>query len=229
MSGKALPADHPRRCTALARSSGERCRRAAILGGTVCRVHGGAAPQVKAAAKKRLALEDLRSADFGLALAELEIEVGDRSPVEQLEVALKRTSAMTEALRLMVGALTVPGDERTKHPEVWHRGGIFNPDRFGEESTHAILEEYGRWLDRQGRLSEIAIRVGFDERRVRLVESQAQLMATVLFGTVDAVLAVFRKEHPAGVPTFVEARVIEALPTLLDEQLRLADEGDGGS
>lgn len=31
------------------------CKRAAILGGRVCRTHGGAAPQVKAAAKERIA------------------------------------------------------------------------------------------------------------------------------------------------------------------------------
>ncbi len=36
------------------KKNGERCRRAAIAGGTVCRVHGGAAPAVKAAARARL-------------------------------------------------------------------------------------------------------------------------------------------------------------------------------
>lgn len=33
---------------------GERCKRAPIPGGTVCRYHGGAAPQVKAKAEQRL-------------------------------------------------------------------------------------------------------------------------------------------------------------------------------
>lgn len=45
--------DHPRRCTAR-RVDGEPCRRFAIKGGTVCRTHGGAAPQVVAKAKVRL-------------------------------------------------------------------------------------------------------------------------------------------------------------------------------
>jgi hypothetical protein len=41
------------RCTAR-RTNGEPCKHWAIRGGTVCYTHGGAAPQVKAAAKQRL-------------------------------------------------------------------------------------------------------------------------------------------------------------------------------
>jgi hypothetical protein len=43
-----------RQCTAHSRG-GTRCKRAPIPGGTVCRMHGGAAPQVQATAKERLA------------------------------------------------------------------------------------------------------------------------------------------------------------------------------
>jgi hypothetical protein len=42
-------------CTATAKSTGNRCLQPAIPGGTVCRYHGGAAPQVKAKAEERLA------------------------------------------------------------------------------------------------------------------------------------------------------------------------------
>lgn len=41
------------RCKATNRQ-GKRCGKAPILGGTVCRMHGGAAPQVKEAAKARI-------------------------------------------------------------------------------------------------------------------------------------------------------------------------------
>ena len=44
-----------RRCTAKSTRSGNRCKRAAIMGGTVCATHGGSAPQVKRAARRRLA------------------------------------------------------------------------------------------------------------------------------------------------------------------------------
>lgn len=42
------------RCEATAKASGVRCKRPAIPGGNVCRKHGGGAPQVRAAADRRL-------------------------------------------------------------------------------------------------------------------------------------------------------------------------------
>lgn len=42
------------RCSAHSRTSGRQCGQRAILGGTVCHYHGGAAPQVKAKALDRL-------------------------------------------------------------------------------------------------------------------------------------------------------------------------------
>jgi hypothetical protein len=48
--------DESRQCSAhRADGSGERCRKAAIMGGTVCATHGGQAPQVKKSARERLA------------------------------------------------------------------------------------------------------------------------------------------------------------------------------
>ena len=41
-------------CTATAKGTRQRCKRRPIPGGTVCVKHGGGAPQVKAAAAKRL-------------------------------------------------------------------------------------------------------------------------------------------------------------------------------
>ncbi len=46
--------DDARRCTAKSVRSGQRCKKAAILGGVVCQTHGGGAPQVKKAARERL-------------------------------------------------------------------------------------------------------------------------------------------------------------------------------
>ena len=46
--------DTERRCTAQAKSTGQRCNNPPIKGSNVCRVHGGAAPQVRRAATRRL-------------------------------------------------------------------------------------------------------------------------------------------------------------------------------
>jgi xanthine/CO dehydrogenase XdhC/CoxF family maturation factor len=43
-----------RRCTAKSKQSGIRCKRAAILGGRVCHIHGGNIPHVRQAAEERL-------------------------------------------------------------------------------------------------------------------------------------------------------------------------------
>ena len=56
--------DDARRCTAKSTRSQQRCKKAAILGGTVCRTHGGSAPQVRKKAKERL--EDLIDPDRAL-------------------------------------------------------------------------------------------------------------------------------------------------------------------
>ena len=44
----------PMRCKAHSKQTGQQCKRTPIPGGTVCRYHGGLAPQVQAAAKERL-------------------------------------------------------------------------------------------------------------------------------------------------------------------------------
>jgi len=49
-------------CSAHSKQTGERCKQPAIKGGTVCRFHGGTAPQVQRKADQRIiqAAEDIR-------------------------------------------------------------------------------------------------------------------------------------------------------------------------
>lgn len=49
------------RCTAKSKTTGKQCAQLAILGGNVCRFHGGAAPQVQRTAKERIAAAALLS------------------------------------------------------------------------------------------------------------------------------------------------------------------------
>jgi hypothetical protein len=77
-----------RRCTAHSSQTGERCKRSAIRGGSVCASHGGRAPQVKKSAKERLA-ELIEPALDGLHTALKSGEIP--SIVKAAQVVLDRT------------------------------------------------------------------------------------------------------------------------------------------
>lgn len=63
-----LDGPDPSKCSAHSSQSGKPCRNRPIAGGTVCRFHGGAAPQVRAKALERLMQYQDRAIDrlFGL-------------------------------------------------------------------------------------------------------------------------------------------------------------------
>ncbi|MDO3397973.1 hypothetical protein QWJ41_19780 [Nocardioides sp. SOB44] len=73
-----------RRCKATVFSTGLRCKRAAIKGGTVCTSHGGAAPQVQKSAKERL----LELADPAIAALSKIVRDEDTDDAVRLRAAL---------------------------------------------------------------------------------------------------------------------------------------------
>lgn len=77
------------RCTARSSRTGERCKKAAMLGGNVCRSHGGNAPQVKAKAQRRLqqAADSLVQRLLGMAL---DGDVADHVALAAIRDALDR-------------------------------------------------------------------------------------------------------------------------------------------
>lgn len=145
-----------RRCTAHTKASGgqNRCKRAAIPGGTVCTKHGGGAPQVRNAANRRLQREQLDGAIGGL-LAELEDEARKSPPVAVLLDAVHRCSAMAQVLGAYVGGLG-PDD-------------LFGPDHLGDARPHVAVTMYETWLDRAARAAKLACDAGVDEQIVRAV------------------------------------------------------------
>jgi hypothetical protein len=77
-------ADHlVAQCAATSKGSGAQCRRRAIDGGTVCTVHGGAAPQVKLAARLRI----LALVDPALAVAVRAFERDERKGEDDPRIA----------------------------------------------------------------------------------------------------------------------------------------------
>lgn len=144
-----------RQCTAKSKRSGQRCRRAAIAGGSVCRMHGGGAPRVAAAAAARVvearaaaAVRDLEGDPLGDPVAELLRVAGS---VVRLEQWLR-----SEA-------------EKLEKVETWAPGA-------GEE-VRATLRAYERALDRSARVLVEINRLGLEEKRVVIAAAEVALLA----------------------------------------------------
>jgi hypothetical protein len=140
-------------------SSGRPCRAHPIRGGTVCVAHGGAAPQVRQAAERRLEVRRVE-----VEAARLMGSAGeDRHPLEHLLLELYRSAAVVQVL----------GDELDDVAIVDDRGPSIVYRLWCEER------------DRHARIADLALRAGVQERAVRLAEAQAQLIV----GAVRAALA----------------------------------------
>ena len=154
--------DDDRRCAARNRR-GERCGRAAIVGGTVCTMHGGASPQVKARAERRLAEQGADREAVSL-LARLGDPAPLRHPVEEL---------------LALGA-EVREWQRVVRERMVELRDLARTDRVAALQESATVALYERSLDRCGKLLTDLAHLDLDARLVRLQEAEAQLVAQVL-------------------------------------------------
>jgi hypothetical protein len=92
-------------CTATAKSTGERCQRPAIKGGTVCYQHGGAAEQVQKKAQERL--DEMADSVTAELQQRVELLFEDLDETEDPE---ERVKIMREARQLWTDVL-----DRTDH------------------------------------------------------------------------------------------------------------------
>lgn len=85
-----MPRAMSEQCTARSKTTGERCQQR-VIGGGVCRFHGGKAPQVAAAREGRLL--QMRARAYG--------EVEERTPAEALVAASSTLDASLQSLEAM--------------------------------------------------------------------------------------------------------------------------------
>lgn len=163
------------RCNARTRSGGN-CRRWPLAGGTRCKLHGGASPRAKAAAKRRLVEADARAA-----LAYEGIEPID-DPIVELGRLAQEVTGMKSALAQRVAALDSP---------------VFT-DAFGSEQVHAEIRLYNESLDRCIKILDLLGKHDLDARLVRVQEDQGRLFQYLVAGIVSE-LALTR-EQTAQVP-----------------------------
>jgi hypothetical protein len=140
-------------------------------GATQCSWHGNA-PQVKSAAKRRHA-EHMAKVR---ALKRLEREgypviSGPEAVIEILEERLSVQVALSRALDTMVRRLAEADELRYEH-------------RAGEQ----LRGEVAAWLTLNQQVAKLGsdyLKIGLDERKVRIAEAQAQ----ILIGVIQAVMA----------------------------------------
>lgn len=102
----------PSQCVATAKSSGARCSKPAIPGGSVCKYHGGGAPQVRAKAVQRLALA--RDMALDRLIEQLEPPESDLYAV-QVKDLLSVVDKLTAKVQLLSGEATERKEESQKH------------------------------------------------------------------------------------------------------------------
>lgn len=161
--------------------------------GETCRYHGGAAPQVKAARARR---EAEREAEKIMTTLGLPIET---SPTEALLDEVKWTAGHVRWLRERVQQLEDPDAPQRPDPSplVWGRkqavhknSGEFPGTDTTETAAPSVWYElYTRERQHLVTVCAAALRAGIEERRVQLAEQQGALVADVVRGILDDLLA----------------------------------------
>lgn len=155
-------------CTRI-KNNGERCKRNAIAGGTVCYTHGGAAPQVRNAAAVRAEIAKwvpgTPMRDPGEVLLQLLTQSIMRA--ESLAEELEREIAESPSLKA-----ALIGDAYGEFGKV------------GEYIRGLALME-AQERDRAANFAQKALAAGLAERQVRLAEKQGELLAFIIRGVIE--------------------------------------------
>ncbi len=168
------------KCKAIRSTNGEPCANWAMRGQEVCRAHGGRARQAKAAAKRRLAEKEARRAveTYGLPV--------DIDPAEALLEEVRWTAGHVRWLRSMVQSLSPDELRWGKSEEVEKGSGEFpGTDTTEKAAPNVWVQLYQAERRHLVDVCATAIKVGIEERRVRLAESQGALIAEVIRGMLD--------------------------------------------
>ena len=151
-------------CTATARQSGRRCRRIVGEFATVCSNHGGSAPQVRNAARKRQML----------ARAAAEVQARGFNPVTDPAELLMRLAGESEALKSALAA---------KVTEL-STANLVHVDRDGRENLSALLGAYREALRDTVSVTEKLIRLDVSARTIDLPTEQGRLVVECLNAAV---------------------------------------------
>lgn len=173
-----------RRCTATSKRSGERCRKPAIVGGTVCAMHGGKSPAVAAAAEQRQ-VEAQAEATITKLWPGLAAASPVKDPVDQMERLAGALTSMLDQVGEKVNGLD-------------HLAGGTGLTQLRGELV--LLDKVAGHL--RALLADMA-RLGIAERQVRIEEDQAAIITTA-FRAAIAVVQLLPADRDLVVRTFLE-------------------------
>ena len=163
----------PAKCTAKSSRTGRPCQKLPIKGSTVCRTHGGSAPQVIKAAERRTEVEQAQKRLA--ALVATMPGTGSADPQEIIVKLLHDSQMVCAAYRLMLVE-----DPAAK---------ILVEVSYGVQGVrleqHPVALLWDKERDRLAKIAVDAAKIGIAERTVRLQESQVAEFA----GIVERALA----------------------------------------
>lgn len=169
-------------CTAHKTSTGQPCGNQPAVGLTVCRFHGGASKNAKAAGQRRVTEQAAQAEAARFATRR------DIHPADALLELVQWTAGEVDYWRGKVDALDdaeLAGSLVTK-TEVGTDKGQPTDITTKEAAEHIYIRMLGKASDRLATYAAAALRAGVEERRVRLAENQGQLVATVIRRILDA-------------------------------------------
>lgn len=161
------------KCTATNRR-GEPCQNRAITGGTVCRVHGGSSPKVRALAAVRAEVSKWTLGDATDDPGETLLRLLTQSRIRAQQYA-SLIEAKTEGLDGSIESILV-GDSYTTTPD----GEVVKTGEY----IRALIQLEADERDRCANFARLALAAGLAERTVRVAERQGQQIAQLLTAVI---------------------------------------------
>ena len=190
-------------CRAHSKQSGAPCKKLAVPGATVCRNHGAGAPQVRAAAARRVEEQRVRG-EVAARIEEVAAAAASMHPIETMEMARAYSHAMAQVLAEV-------------QSEADLAGGL-------DGQVTAAAEMFRRWTELAMKAGKTAADAGIDERRLALSVEEAERFAVVLRGIEASLLALVLAAVPEALTERVRGVWVAQAPRVIEAELRKVGE-----
>jgi hypothetical protein len=166
--------DESKRCSATSKRTGQRCGLARIPGTTVCAKHGGAAPQVRAAAARRVAEQKVRAIAMKLDVGPQDVST---DPVALLNGMIHNGAVMMERFSRLV--------ERCEDGQ-----GLVYTSKSGMRQIRPEFAALRAERESLGRHLELWLKVSMAQAQVSRDQEKTQIIDLVMMALTTAVTSV---------------------------------------